>query len=63
MKGVTESLAGRVAIIKMLDFSQREKRENISDANPFLPSIQLAFFLLHGDSKSLFKHLSSNFYI
>ncbi len=37
MKGITESLAGRVALIKLLGFSQQEKYENIAGATPFLP--------------------------
>lgn len=38
MKGISETLAGRVAILKLLGFSEREKRRNISGAKPFLPS-------------------------
>lgn len=38
MKGITESLAGRVAILKLLGFSHREIKGNIAGAKPFLPS-------------------------
>jgi uncharacterized protein len=37
MKGVTESLAGRVAIINMLGFSQKEREHKGAAALPFLP--------------------------
>ncbi len=38
MQGISETLAGRVAILKLLGFSQREKKRNITGAQPFLPS-------------------------
>ncbi|MDR2794993.1 MAG: ATP-binding protein [Holosporaceae bacterium] len=38
MKGITESLAGRVAIIDMLGLSAREIAENAAEAVPFLPT-------------------------
>lgn len=37
MKGVTESLAGRVAIISMLGFSQKEREQKGATALSFLP--------------------------
>jgi hypothetical protein len=37
MKGVTETLAGRVAVINLLGFSQRERAARRWDAEPFLP--------------------------
>lgn len=37
MKGVTESLAGRAAVINMLGFSGRERRKLSLDVLPFLP--------------------------
>lgn len=37
MKGITESLAGRVAIINLLGFSQRERDQRPSILEPFLP--------------------------
>lgn len=43
MQGISETLAGRVAILKLLGFSQRERKRNISDAKPFLPSENLQF--------------------
>jgi len=38
MKGVTESLAGRVAVINLLGFSARERDRLRLDAPPFLPT-------------------------
>jgi len=38
MKGITESLAGRVAIINLLGFSRREAEERDLDVEPFLPT-------------------------
>ncbi len=40
MKGVSESLAGRIAILDLQGFSQSEKFES-SDKAPFLPSFDL----------------------
>jgi len=37
MKGITESLAGRVAIIDLLGFSVRERMQWNHDVDPFLP--------------------------
>lgn len=37
MKGVTETLAGRVAVINLLGFSQRERLGQRWDVEPFLP--------------------------
>ena len=37
MKGVSESLAGRVAVINLLGFSRREMMQRGRDADPFLP--------------------------
>ncbi len=37
MKGISESLAGRVAVVRLLGFSQRELGNNAS-AGPFLPT-------------------------
>jgi hypothetical protein len=38
MKGVSESLAGRVGIVNLLGFSGRERHRRRLDAEPFLPS-------------------------
>lgn len=38
MKGVTESLAGRVAIIDLLGLSQAERAQRIEPPEPFLPT-------------------------
>jgi predicted AAA+ superfamily ATPase len=38
MKGVTESLAGRVAILNLLGFSGRERRRQAARPEPFLPT-------------------------
>ncbi len=38
MKGITESLAGRVAILDLLGFSEKEKDGKASMHNPFLPT-------------------------
>jgi uncharacterized protein len=38
MKGVTESLAGRVAIVHLLGFSARERQQNDVPVPPFLPT-------------------------
>jgi len=37
MKGISETLAGRVAVVRLLGFSQRELNDNAS-ARPFLPT-------------------------
>jgi len=37
MKGVSETLAGRVAVINLLGFSQRERLQHRWDVGPFLP--------------------------
>jgi uncharacterized protein len=37
MQGVTESLAGRVAIVNLLGFSQKERRQIPRQTRPFLP--------------------------
>ena len=41
MRGVTESLAGRVAIVQMLGFSNRERDQRRVDVDPFLPTQSL----------------------
>jgi len=41
MKGIQESLAGRVAILNMLGFSHREINKKPKESIPFLPSLQL----------------------
>ena len=38
MKGITESLAGRVAIINMLGFSQGEREDRALQVKPFIPT-------------------------
>ncbi|MDR0315582.1 MAG: ATP-binding protein [Treponema sp.] len=42
MKGIRESLAGRVAILNMLGFSHKEIIRKPGDSTPFLPSLDLA---------------------
>ena len=42
MKGIHESLAGRVAILNMLGFSQKEISGAPKESLPFLPSLKLA---------------------
>ncbi|MBP1686704.1 MAG: hypothetical protein H6Q33_2847 [Deltaproteobacteria bacterium] len=41
MKGVTETLAGRVAVINLLGFSQRERFGKRWDTEPFLPDAKV----------------------
>lgn len=41
MKDITESLAGRIAILNLLGFSQKERYRNIADSAPFLPMLPL----------------------
>ena len=38
MKGVSESLAGRVAVVQLLGFSRRESAGQDSDVEPFIPT-------------------------
>jgi len=38
MKGITETLAGRVAILNLLGFSNRERRQLPLNVSPFLPT-------------------------
>ena len=40
MKGVSESLAGRIAIVRLSGLSQKEKNGHGLDAAPFMPSSQ-----------------------
>ena len=40
MKGITESLAGRVAILDLLGFSEKEKEGLATDQTPFLPTFE-----------------------
>jgi len=42
MKGIQESLAGRVAILNMLGLSSREILKRPADSHPFIPSLDLA---------------------
>ena len=42
MKGIQESLAGRVAILNMLGFSYKEIIKKAENSEPFLPSLALA---------------------
>jgi len=42
MHGIQESLAGRVAILNMLGFSQKEIEKKPEESMPFLPSLDLA---------------------
>ena len=37
MKGVSESLAGRVAVVQMMGFSRREQMGQSAESRPFLP--------------------------
>ncbi len=41
MKDITESLAGRVAIVNLLGFSRREQEQRESVREPFLPTLAL----------------------
>ena len=41
MQGITESLAGRVAIVNLLGFSARERHRRRSDLPPFLPTAEV----------------------
>lgn len=38
MKGISETLAGRVAVLSLLGFSNRERRRRAADLPPFLPT-------------------------
>ena len=40
MRGVSETLAGRAAIVNLLGFSQRERHRRALDVPPFLPTAQ-----------------------
>ncbi len=42
MKGISETLAGRMAIINMLGFSARERLEISFDVSPFLPEFEIS---------------------
>ncbi|MDR1739252.1 MAG: ATP-binding protein [Bacteroidales bacterium] len=54
MKGVKESLAGRVAIIDMLGFSYKEMKNNANEVMPFLPSMSKKTFSKIADNLTLF---------
>lgn len=43
MKGVSESLAGRIAIVRLSGLSQKEKNGHGLDAAPFMPSSQAPY--------------------
>jgi len=40
MKGITESLAGRIAILELLGLSYREKTKQPSSGSPFIPELR-----------------------
>ncbi|MDR2869568.1 MAG: ATP-binding protein [Deferribacteraceae bacterium] len=40
MKGITESLAGRIAILDLLGFSEKEKEQKASRQTPFTPTFE-----------------------
>jgi len=41
MRGVSESLAGRVGIINLLGFSSRERHQRDAAVSPFLPTLPI----------------------
>jgi len=43
MKGITESLAGRIAIINLLGFSQKERKQQVKESRSFLPDYEHHF--------------------
>lgn len=58
MRGVTESLAGRVAVVNLNGFSERELQGNIHESMPFLPSnVQLNRNAIPFDEPSLFMRI------
>lgn len=42
MRGVSESLAGRVAVLRLLGFSRREIRGQGASSSPFLPQMEIS---------------------
>ena len=59
MKGVSESLAGRVGIIKLLGLSQKEQKRKSEDSHPFLPNPKM-LHECNKDSKLSLKELYRN---
>jgi len=61
MRGISETLAGRVAILNMLGFSGRERRRTGLDVSPFLPTeralAEREASHVHGTLKSIFKDI------
>jgi len=59
MKGVSESLAGRVAVVQMTGFSRREKMGQSKESRPFLPIQQDVHKNLDTGKKLTLKELYS----
>lgn len=57
MKGVSESLAGRVGVINLLGFSHRELTGKSNDATPFLPTQELVSTRLQNTKPVALKEL------
>lgn len=43
MKGIQESLAGRIAIMELLGFSHRETENRGNEVKPFLPNVEFSY--------------------
>jgi len=63
MKGISETLAGRVAILNLLGFSQRERMRSHLDAEPFIPEKRILAKRLSYAKKPDLKQIYKNIWL
>lgn len=57
MQGISESLAGRVAICSLMGFSLHELEGGAGESVPFVPSLPRSSVLAHRDLAETFRHI------
>ncbi len=63
MKGISETLAGRVAILNLLGFSQRERERSNLDIEPFVPEKKILSARLSWAKKPNLKQIYKNIWL
>jgi predicted AAA+ superfamily ATPase len=63
MQGISETLAGRVAILSMLGFSSRERRRRELDLAPFLPTSKMLAEREPSAPKLTLKHIYADIWL
>jgi predicted AAA+ superfamily ATPase len=63
MKGISETLAGRVAILNLLGFSQRERERSNLDIEPFVPEKKILSARLAWAKKPNLKQIYKNIWL